>query len=664
MRSGLSVGFFNASIGTGPYRSERNPVGALFMQTANTLKYIGYARKSSEDNKERQAASLPDQAFVIENLKKQLGLNIVKNFEESKSAHTPQQREAFKNMVESIERGEANAIVTWHANRLARNPVDGGYIIFLMDNGKLHEVLTPSRTYKNTPEDKFVLGLEFSLSKKDSDDKSIVVKRGLDKKIRDGWRPGWCPLGYLNDPATKSGERRIYVDTERFPFVKKIFETFLAGTPVTEILRISQDEWHLRTPQKKRMGGKYLSLSEIYAILNNPFYCGKFEYPVGSGNWFENNPDLERAVSEEDFDRVQIKLGNVSQYYTKHNYTYAHTMNCGNCDSGIVVDGKWQVICSKCKTKFQLTKKNKDHCTYCGTLISEMANPKTIHYIYNRCGRKKNRSCRELGVSDKELGNQILSKTDETDISSLFLTWAVEQIEKMGKSDMAFQQKTLEATKTAYKAAQTRLDNLIALKISPSNSDGSLLNDEEFKTRKLALEAELKSISQQLTNTEAKIAKANEDTIKAVTFAARARERFINGDPKIKRDIFLGLGLHLKLQGKKVQFDTPEYLKTIKQMKTDAPERGNWVAPNNQLVPAIKMEPSSSSIPVWLRGQESHLIRKIMSLPCNFTLPRVVRSILPVSLCWGNLYLYSYALNLYSPAWTDGFLSTNWKTRR
>ena len=33
------------------------------------LKFIGYARKSSEDNKERQAASLPDQVYIMEGIK-------------------------------------------------------------------------------------------------------------------------------------------------------------------------------------------------------------------------------------------------------------------------------------------------------------------------------------------------------------------------------------------------------------------------------------------------------------------------------------------------------------------------------------------------------------------------------------------------------------------
>lgn len=575
------------------------------MDTDITPKYIGYARKSSEDNKERQAASLPDQLYIIDQLKSKLGLKMVAELQESKSAHIPQQREAFKEMVNLIEQGKANAVVTWHANRLARNPVDGGYIIFLMDDGKLLEILTPSRTYRNTPEDKFMLGLEFSLSKKDSDDKSIVVKRGLEKKLRDGWRPGWAPLGYLNDKGTESGFRRIYVDPKRLPFVRKIFALFLAGTPATEVLRISQEEWYLTTLQRKRIGGKPLSLSELYLMLNNPFYCGKFEYPIGSGSWYENNSSLERAISEEEFNQVQVKLGNISQYYTKHDYTYSGLMKCGDCASGIVVDGKWQVICTSCKTKFQITNKNKDRCTKCGTLIAEMTSPKILHYIYHRCGRKKDRSCRELSISEKELERQIDERLSEIELNPFFLEWAVKQITQMHEEEKSFREDTIEGTKRAHDDCRRRLDNLVALKIAPTNSDGSMLSDEEFKRRKLPLEEELKSIEKQLVNIDERMIQANNDTVRAVTFCTRARERFATDDPKVKRDIFVGLGLHLTLRGKKVDFDAPLYFEKIEEMKSRVPIIGSRVAPNEKPVDITKMEAFSASIPTLLRGRES-----------------------------------------------------------
>ena len=59
-----------------------------------------------------------------------------------------------------------------------------------MDLGKLDHIRTPTRIYYNTPTDKMMLQIEFTMSKKDSDDKSIFVKSGLEKRYKKGYPPG------------------------------------------------------------------------------------------------------------------------------------------------------------------------------------------------------------------------------------------------------------------------------------------------------------------------------------------------------------------------------------------------------------------------------------------------------------------------------------------
>src|SRR5205085_2283722 len=107
-------------------------------------------------------------------------------------------RKLFNEMVRMIERGEANAILVWHPNRLSRNSVDTGLLIYLMDEGKLLEIRTPGQAFKNTPNDKFLFNLLCSQAKLENDNKSVDVKRGLKTKAGMGWRPGFAPLGYLN----------------------------------------------------------------------------------------------------------------------------------------------------------------------------------------------------------------------------------------------------------------------------------------------------------------------------------------------------------------------------------------------------------------------------------------------------------------------------------
>ena len=86
------------------------------------------------------------------------GYELADSLEESYSAKRPG-RKVFNAMISRIEKGEAQGLIVWHANRVSRNSVDTGRVIYLMDQGKLLEVVTPGQIYRNTPQDKFLLNL-------------------------------------------------------------------------------------------------------------------------------------------------------------------------------------------------------------------------------------------------------------------------------------------------------------------------------------------------------------------------------------------------------------------------------------------------------------------------------------------------------------------------
>jgi DNA invertase Pin-like site-specific DNA recombinase len=74
------------------------------------IKYILYARKSTEDKK-RQVQSIDDQVKVLTELAKRVGLNVIDTITESKSAKDPDIRPGFSKMIEKIKKGEANGIL-------------------------------------------------------------------------------------------------------------------------------------------------------------------------------------------------------------------------------------------------------------------------------------------------------------------------------------------------------------------------------------------------------------------------------------------------------------------------------------------------------------------------------------------------------------------------
>jgi site-specific DNA recombinase len=55
-------------------------------------------------------------------------------FVEKQTAKIPG-RPVFGEMISRMEAGEASGILAWHPDRLARNSVDGGKIIYLVDTG-------------------------------------------------------------------------------------------------------------------------------------------------------------------------------------------------------------------------------------------------------------------------------------------------------------------------------------------------------------------------------------------------------------------------------------------------------------------------------------------------------------------------------------------------
>jgi len=232
-----------------------------------------YCRKST-DEKDKQVLSIEAQVAELMEFAIREKLEIVATFSESKTAKSPG-RPIFKEVLTKIESGEADAILSWHPDRLARNSIDGGYLIYLLDTGKLLDLKFPSFWFDNTPQGKFMLNLAFGQSKYYVDNLSENVKRGLRQKIRNGVWPSQAPYGYLNNKLTKG----IEVDQEKSKVVKKAFEIFskekVSFTDIVNLL--------YRGGITKRNGQK-VNITRVHTMLTNQFYIGIMHF---NGEYFE-----------------------------------------------------------------------------------------------------------------------------------------------------------------------------------------------------------------------------------------------------------------------------------------------------------------------------------------------------------------------------------------
>ena len=100
------------------------------------MKYFLYARKSTEDE-ERQVMSIEAQLAELNEYAKRENIEIAQTFIESKSAKKPG-REIFNEMMAKVESSnEPVGLIAWHPDRLARNSIDGGQVIYSIDTGKI-----------------------------------------------------------------------------------------------------------------------------------------------------------------------------------------------------------------------------------------------------------------------------------------------------------------------------------------------------------------------------------------------------------------------------------------------------------------------------------------------------------------------------------------------
>ena len=126
-------------------------------------KFFLYARKST-DEPDRQILSIEAQIHELKEFAEREHLEIVDTFIESQTAKEPG-RPIFNQMLSLIEKGKANGVVAWHPDRLARNSVDGGRIIYLIDIAKVVALKFPTFWFEPTPQGKFMLSIAFGQSK-------------------------------------------------------------------------------------------------------------------------------------------------------------------------------------------------------------------------------------------------------------------------------------------------------------------------------------------------------------------------------------------------------------------------------------------------------------------------------------------------------------------
>jgi len=432
------------------------PTGTLArqIQAPVRVKYCLYARKSTE-SEERQVLSIDSQIKEMLELAEREGLEIVTMKRESHSAKETGQRPVFNEIIEEINGGKFNGILTWAPDRISRNAGDLGKVVDLMDAGKLHEIRTFGQRFTNSPSEKFLLMILGSQAKLENDNRGVNVKRGLRTRAEMGLWAGLAPLGYLNQYMMDK-KCQVIVDPIRSPIIKQMFEKVAyekwSGRKLYNWLRFELN-FHTR-------GNKPMTLSSVYRTLDNPFYYGVFERPLGSGNWYTGKHTP--LITKELFDTAQAQLTRDKIVRETKEFAFTKLFTCGYCGSGISAEEKWK----------------------------QLKGGGANRYIYYSCSRARDRNCKNMYIREEDLILELLKILDKVNINELGMRQKLE--EEIARFNI-FQRSVLGSTNKIQNNKETDIRNYAKYILKEGTTIekrellGNLRSKIEYKDKQLTL---------------------------------------------------------------------------------------------------------------------------------------------------------------------------------
>ena len=496
-------------------------------------RYFLYARKSSE-NEDRQVASIPSQIDELKKLAQKYNLKVIDVLTEEKSAKAPG-RPIFSQMVADIHKGVADGIICWKLDRLARNPIDGGTISWMLQQALIKHIQTFQKSYY--PQDNvLMMSLEFGMANQYIIDLSVNAKRGHRNKIQNGWYPHRPPLGYLNNKYQQPDLPPIFRDPDSFPALKQLWETLLQKKCSLEKLHVVAKEMNLKTQD-----GKIISRPAFFRLFRNPFYYGSF---LWLGEIYPGKH--EPMISESDFHLAQLIIDNRSRPRAKfHSFAYTGLIRCGECGASITAE-----------EKFKRQKNGNFH-----------------HYTYYRCTKRINPKCSQMPVRKEILEAEIMKVLENIRIPPSFHKWALKYLKEEQEKEVVDREEVIFSQQRQLEGNRRKLDNLINMRINEE------ISVEEYERKKKELMQEKAKLEALLVDSNDRVKSWMNKAEELFSFAETAKKRFETGSLNEKREILACLGSNLTLMNRTLQIDVEKSLSILQNLSPEVQTLHNRLEP-------------------------------------------------------------------------------------
>ncbi len=291
-----------------------------------------YLRLSRDDELQGESGSIQTQRMMLRQYAAEHGLIVVDEYIDDGWSGTNFERPSFQRMIDDIEDGKINCVVTKDLSRLGRN-----YIL----TGQYTEIYFPSKGVRyiaiNDNVDTINGESELApflniLNEMHARQTSKKVKAAMHTRFANGAHYGaYAPLGYVKDPDKKG---HLLIDPETRWIVEKIFDLAVHGRGAASITRILVEEkvptpgWlnyerygtfaniYAGAPAEKAYAW---TIAQVKSILKEETYIGHSVHNKQSSISFKNKKKVrkpqeewyrventhEAIISEEAFQKVQ-----------------------------------------------------------------------------------------------------------------------------------------------------------------------------------------------------------------------------------------------------------------------------------------------------------------------------------------------------------------------
>lgn len=326
---------------------------------------VGFYIRLSRDDGNIESDSIVSQRSLLRRYVKENNYIVVDEYVDDGFSGTNFDRPGFKKMIQDIELGKINMIITKDMSRLGRDYIGTGELIekyFPNNNVRYIAINDGIDTFiDNTNND--IAPFKAIMNDMYAKDISKKVKSSLHSRMKDGlYVSGRCPFGYKKDPTNKN---HLVVNVEQANVVKLIFDLALKGNTYHFIAQYLTQR-KIKTPASyynyvwntkcsteciSQEYGVWVDTT-IKAILTNRIYTGdavqgktkKINYKLKKT--VKNNPDdyiiventHEAIIDKSTFNYIQTLLPkNVKRPEKKRFYLLDGLLYCGDCKHRITI---------------------------------------------------------------------------------------------------------------------------------------------------------------------------------------------------------------------------------------------------------------------------------------------------------------------------------------